>query len=335
MLTQSYPHIEYIVMDGGSTDQSVDILKSYGDRFFWKSEKDGGQSAAINEGMARANGQILAFLNSDDVLAPGAIQRVVDHFQANPECDMVYGRARYIDADGNVTGDYRTDEYSFQRLMHDCCVCQPAAFWQARIAAKPGSLTIPCTWPSTTTYWLRIDRAGGRIHHIHDILADSRLYPDTKTLSLRGTSYDETFAVCMKHGGYVDYNYFQGLWHHRVTERQTGWPRFFRPLPGSFLLLSWMHHKVFEAQPLRLKADGGSNAQSNRVAYLAACHWPAGLYLMACTCSESWRRRGLKDSCRIIGWRPGAGRPTAQGFRPAPSPYRLFAARHAGHGKGR
>jgi glycosyltransferase involved in cell wall biosynthesis len=248
VLTQSYPNIEYIVMDGGSTDQSVDILKSYGDRFFWKSEKDGGQSAAINEGMGRAKGQILAFLNSDDVLAPGAIQRVVDHFQANPECDMVYGRARYIDAEGNVTGSYRTDDYSFQRLMHDCCVCQPAAFWRSRIARKIGKFDDSLHMAFDFDYWLRIDRAGGRIQHIHDILADSRLYPDTKTLSMRRTSYDESFAVCMKHGGYVDYNYFQGLWHHLVTERQTGWPRFFKLLPGSFLLLAWTHHKLFEAR---------------------------------------------------------------------------------------
>ncbi|HWE03021.1 MAG TPA: glycosyltransferase [Tepidisphaeraceae bacterium] len=248
VLTQSYPNIEYIVMDGGSSDESVEILKSYGDRFFWISEKDGGQAAAINAGMARAKGEILAFLNSDDVLLPGAIQRVVDHFRDNPECDMVYGRARYIDAAGHVTGQYRTDDYSFQRLMHDCCVCQPAAFWQARIARKIGPFDASLHLALDYDYWLRIDRAGGRIQHIHDILADSRLYPDTKTLSMRNQSYTESFAVCMKHGGYVDYNYFQGLWHHLVTERAIGWPRFFKSLPGSFLLLAWMHHKVFEAR---------------------------------------------------------------------------------------
>jgi glycosyltransferase involved in cell wall biosynthesis len=248
VLTQSYPHIEYIVMDGGSTDESVDILKSYGDRFYWKSAKDGGQAAAINAGMALAKGQILAFLNSDDVLAPGAIQRVVDHFRDNPECDMVYGRARYINAEGDVTGYYRTDDYTFQRLMHDCCVCQPAAFWRSRIARKIGPLDESLHLALDYDYWLRIDRAGGCIQHIHDILADSRLYPDTKTLTLRGKSYTETFAVCMKHGGYVDYNYFQGLWHHLVTERPTGWPRFFRRLPGSFLMLAWVHHKIFEAK---------------------------------------------------------------------------------------
>lgn len=128
VLSQNYPHIEYIVIDGGSTDDSVNILSSYTDRFFWISEPDNGQTHAINKGIKRAKGEILAYLNSDDVLTPGAIQKVVDFFLNDPHCDMVYGQADYIDEQDNIIGTYRTDEYSFNRLAKDCMICQPSAF---------------------------------------------------------------------------------------------------------------------------------------------------------------------------------------------------------------
>jgi glycosyltransferase involved in cell wall biosynthesis len=83
-------------VDGGSTDGSVEVLRSYGARFTWVSEPDGGQTAAINKGLSRARGEVLAYLNSDDVLYPDAVARVVAHFAANPDCDLVYGRAHYI-----------------------------------------------------------------------------------------------------------------------------------------------------------------------------------------------------------------------------------------------
>ncbi len=84
VLMQSYPNIQYVVIDGGSTDESIEILRSYRDRFYWVSEPDRGQTNAINKGLARANGEILAYLNSDDILAPRAIERVVQYLQKTP-----------------------------------------------------------------------------------------------------------------------------------------------------------------------------------------------------------------------------------------------------------
>jgi glycosyltransferase involved in cell wall biosynthesis len=218
VLNQTYPYIEYLVMDGGSQDESVEILKSYGDRFCWVSERDGGQTDAINKGLARARGDILAYLNSDDVLRPNAVERAIAHFRRNPACDLLYGKAHYLNEQDEIIGIYATADYSFERLMMDCCICQPAAFWRAAIARKVGPFDDRLNYVMDFDYWLRVDRAGGRIEHVHEWLACSRLYPQTKTLSARREIYREIFQVCQRHGGYVHLNYFYGLWHHLCEE---------------------------------------------------------------------------------------------------------------------
>lgn len=245
VLHQTYPHIEYIVVDGGSRDGSVDILRSYGNRFTWVSEPDRGQAHAINKGFARSRGEIRAYLNSDDVLMPDAVEKVVNYFIKHPDWDMVYGRALYIDEADREIGKYRTDEYSFERLMKDCCVCQPAAFWRTRIAEKVGEFNESLHYAMDYEYWLRIDRAGGRIVHVHDILAASRLYPETKTLSARRAVYKEIFDVCMRLGGYVHQNYFWGYWYHRLWEDPNFWFRMIRRIPKIYPLVVTAHHLWF------------------------------------------------------------------------------------------
>ncbi len=243
VLNQTYPHIEYLVMDGGSTDESVEVLRSYGDRFPWVSEPDRGQTHAINKGFARTRGVIRAYLNSDDVLLPDGVEKAVAHFQSHPGCDMVYGNANYINEHDEVTGTYNTAEYSFGRLMQDCCVCQPAAFWLSRIARRVGTFNEALHYVMDYDYWLRIDRAGGRIEHVHDVLACSRLYPETKTLSGRYKIYQEIFEVCRRHAGYVDIGFFHGFWHHLCRERDRGLPRRLCWLPRFQPGMAYLHHK--------------------------------------------------------------------------------------------
>jgi glycosyltransferase involved in cell wall biosynthesis len=245
VLNQTYPHIEYIVIDGGSHDESVDILKSYGDRIVWVSEPDNGQTDAINKGFTQSHGEIRAYLNSDDVLQLDAVEKVVAYFQQHPECDLMYGKAYYIDKDDRITGKYKTAEYSFRRLMRDCPICQPATFWRTRIAKLVGPFNEQLNYAMDYEYWLRVDRAGGRIEHTLDILASSRLYPETKTLTAREKIYEEVFEICQAHGGYVDLNYFHGLWHQRVCRSNTGWPRYVRWLPRGRQMLAHLHHKWY------------------------------------------------------------------------------------------
>ena len=213
VLNQSYPHIEYRVMDGGSTDDSVAILKSYGDRFPWISQRDGGQTNAINMGLAQSRGDIQAYLNSDDLLQPDAVARVVQHFQERPNCDMVYGLAHHIDQDNRFLDWYPTADYSLKRMLANCCVCQPAAFWRAAIARKIGPFDESLHYAMDLDYWLRIDRAG-RIEHLGEVLASTRLHEDAKTLSCHVQVHKEIIRAYQRHIGRVEPLYVFGLWIH-------------------------------------------------------------------------------------------------------------------------
>ena len=102
VLAQDYEPLDVMVLDGGSTDDSVAILESYGDRIWWRSQKDGGQCQAINEGFRRATGEIVAWLNSDDFYYPGAVRTAVAALVANPEAGMVYGEGDLVDSSGEV-----------------------------------------------------------------------------------------------------------------------------------------------------------------------------------------------------------------------------------------
>lgn len=252
VLNQTYPHIEYIVIDGGSTDHSVSILESYGDRFDWISERDAGQADAINKGFARCTGDIRAYLNSDDVLLPNAVEKAVAYFEGHPDWDLLYGRAHYTDAHDHITGAYRTLPFSLQRLAEDSCICQPATFWRAELAERIGPFDAGLHYCMDYDYWLRAARAGAKLVHVDDLLACSRLYPETKTLSGKEAMYRESMAVCQRHMGYVPRGPFVGLWCHRC-DQSVGvgrWPGFAAFMATSHRLL-WKWRLLSRARSKR------------------------------------------------------------------------------------
>ena len=253
VLNQDHPYIEYMVIDGGSNDESLDILKSYKGSIYWVSEPDRGQTHAINKGFARARGTMLGYLNSDDILYPGAVSIVVNEFQKNPDIDMLYGKADYIDEQDRKVGVYNTDVYSFERNMFDCCICQPASFWRKRISDIVGKFDEDLQYAMDYDYWLRIDMAGGRIMHIPDILAASRKYEGTKTLSQRGDIFKEVFKICKTHGGYVSKNYFDGLWHYRLIEKESILAKTLRPVRRYYRKMGFFHYILFNKDYYRLR----------------------------------------------------------------------------------
>jgi len=242
VLNQTYPKIEYMVMDGGSSDESIEILKSYGDRFFWISEKDKGQTNAINKGFARSQGEILAYLNSDDVLQPEAVEIAVNFLLDHPEVDLIYGEADYIDREDHVTGRYPTREYAFNYLIGEDFICQPATFWRRQIAERVGPFDESLHIVMDYDYWLRVAKAGGKITHINEILACSRQYPETKTLSARERVFSEIMKISKKHLGYVHPNYFFGLWNHRIWERGDSIYKVMRHVRGSLRITALIHN---------------------------------------------------------------------------------------------
>ena len=111
------------VHDGGSTDQSVSVLRSYGDRIRWSSAPDFGQTDAINRGLRQADAEVVAYLNSDDVYLPGALAVVARHLSDHPECDLVYGDASHLHPDGSFMEAYPTASWDYDRLFQQCFLC--------------------------------------------------------------------------------------------------------------------------------------------------------------------------------------------------------------------
>lgn len=202
VLGQESPGLEYIVVDGGSTDDTLEILRKYEAHLRWLSEKDRGQADAINKGFRAARGEILGWLNSDDTYLPGAIRKVVEYFRTHPDVDMVYGEGYHVDEGGEVIERYSTEPFDRRRLAEVCFICQPAAFFRARVFREVGPLDASLSYALDYDYWMRI-AARCRIGHLNEYLANSRLHRGTKTLSRPVEVHAEILRTVRKHYGRV------------------------------------------------------------------------------------------------------------------------------------
>src|SRR5437588_6505112 len=185
VLDQSVPGLDYMVVDGGSTDQTVSILKQHGHRLRWVSEKDRGQADAVNKGIHQTSGAVIGWLNSDDVYYPGALHTVLDYFAARPEVDLVFGSADHIDDHDNVLEPYPTEPWNVARLREVCYLCQPAVFFRRGVVEQHGALDERLQYCMDYEYWLRLAAKQVRVGQIAEVLAGSRLHAATKTLGSR------------------------------------------------------------------------------------------------------------------------------------------------------
>jgi len=174
--------LEHRVYDGGSSDGTVAILEGAGRAIRWVSERDAGQADAVNRGLREGDGEVIGWLNSDDVYYPGALATVTRFLEAHPEVDVVYGAADHIDATDRVIEPYPVEPWNFERLKERSFICQPAAFFRRRVLDRHGLLDSSLRYCMDYEYWLRLGRNGARFAHIPEKLAGSRLHPDTKTL---------------------------------------------------------------------------------------------------------------------------------------------------------
>jgi len=203
ILQQSYRDIECIVIDGGSTDSTLDILKNYTDeRLHWVSEPDDGQTDAINKGIHKASGGLISYLNSDDLLMPGAVQFIIDYFANQPEVDVIYGDCILIDEIGKELGISRSKPFQTKDLLiGKYPIRQPGTFWRADVSRQVGDLDTTLHYTMDADYWLRMGLAGFKLEYIPGTRAAFRLHSMSKTVSQHSpffsdwlTIMDKTFA---------------------------------------------------------------------------------------------------------------------------------------------
>jgi glycosyltransferase involved in cell wall biosynthesis len=209
VLSQDYPRIEYIVMDGGSTDGTLDILRKYEHGIQFRSERDKGQAEAINKGFGMSTGEIFTFLNADDTYLPGAVSTAVKHLTANRSVGLVYGDAYHVREDGSIIAPYPTKPYDYDLLNRNCFICQPAAFMWRNAFESAGWMNQDLQTALDYDLWIRIAKLRP-LMKIDGYLATSRMYRENKTVSRRKQVYEEIIRVVKTYYGFVPYDWVYG-----------------------------------------------------------------------------------------------------------------------------
>lgn len=202
VLSQDYPALEYFVIDGGSSDGSLEIIRKYADRLAgWVSEPDQGQTDAINKGFARCQGQIMSWLNSDDIYLPGAVAQAAAFLQANPGVGMVYGDTDLIDGRDQVIGRFNAQQTSYQRLMRGgVFIPQPAAFWRKELWDQAGPLDPSFYFAMDYDLWVRFAKIS-RIQYTPQRWAAFRIHGEGKTSLADAHCWPEMRRVHRREGG--------------------------------------------------------------------------------------------------------------------------------------
>lgn len=196
VLSQDYPRIEYIIVDGGSTDETLDVLQRYHDRLRWVSGPDQGQSGAINKGWRQTKGEIIAWLNSDDTYLPGAVGQAVAFLQEHPEVDAVYGDCDYIDLEGHFLRPYPARPYDYLELVRTAVnyIPQPATFIRRCALESIGYLDETLHYIMDLDCWLRLGSQCA-LAYLPVRLATLRLHPKAKSVHKAGGFSSELIYV--------------------------------------------------------------------------------------------------------------------------------------------
>jgi len=198
VLNQDYPNFEYIVIDGGSTDGSANIIRKYSDRLvYWVSEPDRGQAHAINKGFERATGEVLAWLNSDDLYLPGALGTVGRYFRS-PRVQLLRGNGVNVDESGRVVGHRRGSPADLKSLLLFGGLLQPATFWRRSLMDRVGPLDETLQFCMDFDLWCRMARVT-HFHMTRKELCAFRIHEGQKTHSIASVGIEEHARIVQEH----------------------------------------------------------------------------------------------------------------------------------------
>lgn len=197
--------LEHIVVDGGSADATIDILTSYGPAIRWVSEPDEGQADALNKGLAMAGGDVIGWLNSDDVYSPGALAKVAEIFAAEPDTQWLYGKVHIIDPEDceirrwiTRYKNHRMRRYRYTKLLAENWISQMGVFWRREAGQQVGPFDKHLHYAMDYDYWLRLGaRWPGRF--VDEDLAAFRSYPHSKSRGDYPIALREMLAVSLRH----------------------------------------------------------------------------------------------------------------------------------------
>jgi glycosyltransferase involved in cell wall biosynthesis len=237
---QTYPVREHIVIDGGSTDGTLDILARAGDngRVRWTTEPDEGMYDAVNKGLAMTSGDIVAYLPSDDVYLPWAVEAAVEAFASGPRADLVFGDGITFEEDSGTQILRLYAPFDRVSLANHASLLQPAIFWRRRLYERLGGFDARLRYVADLDYWLRATAAGATIIHVDEILAVERVHEGRLSSARREAMQREELAMRAGHAGAG----FGPVARQRAARRYMRWQRWlwlrflaastFRALPG-------------------------------------------------------------------------------------------------------
>ncbi|MCW5772844.1 MAG: glycosyltransferase [Rhodospirillaceae bacterium] len=248
LLDQGYPALEIIVVDGGSSDDTVERLRRYGDRIAWTSTPDRGQADALEKGFARATQPWLTWLNSDDVHAGRALWAIAEAATAAPEADVIYGRGHFIDEAGGFAAAYPTVVPALGQSMAEAMfasgyVAQPSVYFRDRAYRQVGGIDASLHFVMDYELWVRFARAGLRFVHVDADISGNRQHGAAKTTARLAELYAEAIQVQRRHYGRVSPYFAQAVSDHLYRARRDG-----RDSGPRALLWRWLYFKTVWAR---------------------------------------------------------------------------------------